>query len=325
MGHLTYTTGYLPTVFFSFCIVEQLPMTFPTDRKNVVLWRYLELNSIRQTAKSCRVSKSTVQRWLVECTTPVPIPIKRNRIAIKQDRILPILKESLLKDPFKTCSSLASTLFVSKELVRRCFHKIGFSFKKARYYGVSKNGIQLENIFLARRDEYMKKGIPIYSVDETGFGRQSYQCRSGWSKKGNALRVVKQNARQSNVSVLACASSTGWVKRVSTTGSFNRSMFITFIQSLDVPVGSVILLDNASIHKGDDVWKACREKGIVLLYVPPYSPWYNPIEGCFSIVKRLYPKNQDINESFNNLTCNHFNAFFKKSLMTRGIDDTTSK
>ena len=37
-----------------------------------------------------------------------------------------------------------------------------------------------------------------------------------------------------------------------------RHVFCEFIRSLDIPKGSVILMDNASIHKGDDVVKVFR-------------------------------------------------------------------
>ena len=83
-------------------------------------------------------------------------------------------------------------------------------------------------------------------------------------------------------------------------------------------------MDNASIHKGDAVANVFREKGFIRLYVPPYSPWFNPIEGCFSLVKRRYPVTQSIRQSFGSLTNQHFAAFFKRSLTTYGVDEVSS-
>ena len=80
-------------------------------------------------------------------------------------------------------------------------------------------------------------------------------------------------------------------------------------------------MDNASIHKGDDVENVCKEKGFSVLYTPPYSPWFNPIETCFSCVKRLYPKMQNIQQCFESLTPSHFEAFFDNAMKTYGIDD----
>ena len=40
---------------------------------------------------------------------------------------------------------------------------------------------------------------------------------------------------------------------------------------------SVLLLDNASIHKSQQLRNLCDEKGIRLEFLPPYSPDYNPV------------------------------------------------
>ena len=158
----------------------------------------------------------------------------------------------------------------------------------------------------------------------------------GWAPVGKQLRVKKTCARQTSTSVIACASETRWEQIREVKGGVNKIKFCEFIRSLDLPTGSVILLDNvapvggcapapgrtqASIHKGDEVNNVFKEKGFIKLYVPPYSPWFNPIEGCFSIVKRQYPVKQNIQDSFDSLTQLHFSAFFKKSLSSYGVDE----
>lgn len=47
----------------------------------------------------------------------------------------------------------------------------------------------------------------------------------------------------------------------------------------------VIILDNRSIHIGP-VTELINEVGAMVHYLPPYSPDYNPIEWCFSKVKK---------------------------------------
>lgn len=49
---------------------------------------------------------------------------------------------------------------------------------------------------------------------------------------------------------------------------------------------SVIVLDNASIHHVDKVVELLHSLGALVLFLPPYSPDYNPIE-AFSKVKSL--------------------------------------
>lgn len=56
-----------------------------------------------------------------------------------------------------------------------------------------------------------------------------------------------------------------------------------------------------------------NEQKLILLFTPPYSPWYNPIEFCFSIIKRHWYQHQDIEQAFQALTPGHCQAFFNKS------------
>ena len=150
---------------------------------------------------------------------------------------------------------------------------------------------------------------------------QSGRPPSAATIKGQKLIVQKQKPRQTSTSVIACASKSQWVRYTQHTGGTDRSKFCEFLQSLSLPAGSVLMMDNASIHSGDDVDKVCKEKGFSILYTPPYSPWFNPIENCFSIVKRRYPEMQNIQQCFESLKPSHFKAFFEHALKTYGIDD----
>ena len=48
---------------------------------------------------------------------------------------------------------------------------------------------------------------------------------------------------------------------------------------------SILVLDNCSIHRVDEVLELLRPTGIVVMFLPPYSPDYNPAEEAFSYVK----------------------------------------
>lgn len=304
---------------------------YPADRRLTLFWRYQELNSIRLAAKSMRVSKSTAQRWVHEMSHDrVVSPIqkrkpRKKRLAARVQKTSPLVEDMIIQDPFMTCRELADKIGCCKELVRRCIHRLGLSFKKARYYGVARNAEDLNTKFIHRRNQYILEGRPIYSVDETGFGRFSYTQSHGWSPIGQPLRVQKRKARETSTSVIACACASGWVKYTPIMGGVNRSAFCAFLKSLDLEPSAVLLLDNASIHKGEAVRSVCAEKGITLLYVPPYSPWFNPIELCFSIVKRRYPKTSDIASSFDYLDARHFTSFFKHSLRRTGCEEVKTR
>lgn len=64
--------------------------------------------------------------------------------------------------------------------------------------------------------------------------------------------------------------------------------FEAFVVSKLVPKlwnGAHVILDNSTIHKGEEVKKAIEEVGAKLVFLPPYSPEFNPIENCWSKVK----------------------------------------
>jgi transposase len=54
--------------------------------------------------------------------------------------------------------------------------------------------------------------------------------------------------------------------------------------------GQVVILDNLSSHKGDRVRELIEERGCSLLFLPPYSPDFSPIEEAFSKIKALLKK-----------------------------------
>ncbi len=72
-------------------------------------------------------------------------------------------------------------------------------------------------------------------------------------------------------------------------GAVNRAAFEAFVAEVLVPdlrPGDLVVLDNLSSHKGPKVAALIRAAGADLLYLPPYSPDFNPIELAFSKIKQ---------------------------------------
>jgi putative transposase len=102
----------------------------------------------------------------------------------------------------------------------------------------------------------------------------------------------------------------GIVGRESILGAYKATTFSAFLKTRQLPETTVILLDNASIHRSSLVKQVVIEKNWTLLFLPPYSPWFNPIE-AFSIVKRQFYQHWNIEDAFKALTAEHCKAFFK--------------
>jgi transposase len=73
-------------------------------------------------------------------------------------------------------------------------------------------------------------------------------------------------------------------------GSTTREGFETHLEQALGPTlrpGQIVLMDNVSSHKGGRVKEIIEGRGCELLYLPPYSPDFNPIEQAFSKVKGI--------------------------------------
>jgi hypothetical protein len=63
---------------------------------------------------------------------------------------------------------------------------------------------------------------------------------------------------------------------------------------------SVLVMDNARIHHDDEMVNVIERSGCRVLYLPPYSPDYNPIETAFSTIKIWIRRNRDFMETCTN-------------------------
>jgi transposase len=72
-------------------------------------------------------------------------------------------------------------------------------------------------------------------------------------------------------------------------GSTDAEVFRVYVQRVLVPelkAGDVVVMDNLQPHKACGVREAIEGAGATLLYLPPYSPDFNPIENMWSKVKQ---------------------------------------
>ena len=76
-------------------------------------------------------------------------------------------------------------------------------------------------------------------------------------------------------------------------GPMNGNAFLAYVEQVLAPTlkpGDIVVLDNLSAHKVRGVREAIEGVGARLLYLPPYSPDFNPIEQLFAKLKALLRK-----------------------------------
>ena len=73
----------------------------------------------------------------------------------------------------------------------------------------------------------------------------------------------------------------------------NGEVFLFYVERVLAPTlraGDVVVMDNLSSHKVSGVKEAIEAVGAKVLYLPPYSPDFNPIENVFAKMKTLVRK-----------------------------------
>jgi transposase len=76
-------------------------------------------------------------------------------------------------------------------------------------------------------------------------------------------------------------------------GPINGESFLAYVEQCLAPTlkpGDIVILDNLSSHKSKAVRAAIRAVGARVLFLPPYSPDFNPIEQVFAKLKHLMRK-----------------------------------
>jgi transposase len=129
-------------------------------------------------------------------------------------------------------------------------------------------------------------------VDEMGTNT-SLSPVYGWSKKGRRAHCSVPRNRGKNTTVLASMGVEGMGPSLAVEGPTTARVFETYVERVLAPTlrrGQVVVMDNLSAHKGERVRELIERRGCQLLYLPSYSPDFNPIEEAFSKIKNLIRK-----------------------------------
>ena len=125
-------------------------------------------------------------------------------------------------------------------------------------------------------------------VDEMGV-HTSLAPLYGYSPKGERVRLKVPRNRGTNTTLLASMTLLGGMgETMAVKGSTNQEVFEAYVEHALAPTleaGEVVIMDNLSAHKPARVRQLIEERGCELIYLPAYSPDFNPIEEAFSKIK----------------------------------------
>ena len=112
--------------------------------------------------------------------------------------------------------------------------------------------------------------------------------RRGRAPRGERLRAGIPYGHWKTTTFLAGLRITGMMAPMVLDAPINRLAFQAYVEQVLVPElspGDIVVMDNLSSHKGPAVCQAIAATGARLLYLPPYSPDFNPIENAFAKLK----------------------------------------
>ncbi len=115
----------------------------------------------------------------------------------------------------------------------------------------------------------------------------------GRAPKGERCHDTKPKNWGENISVIGALSLGGLEAVMTLNGALNRDWFDKWVKEFLVPVlrkGDVVVMDNLSVHKSAKARKLIEKAGASVVFLPPYSPDFNPIEQAWSKLKALLRK-----------------------------------
>jgi transposase len=118
----------------------------------------------------------------------------------------------------------------------------------------------------------------------------SLRPRYAWSRRGERAPCSAPRNWGPNVTLLASMTLSGMGPSLAVEGATTRAVFETYVEEALAPSlrsGQVVVMDNLTAHKGERVRELIEQRGCELVFLPPYSPDFNPIEQAFSKLKAL--------------------------------------
>jgi transposase len=256
-----------------------------------------ELLSQRQIAKRFRVATSFVTKLLKQYRDtgqlePKPRPgrprkLNETHVQFIQDRVE--AKNDITLGELCTELQQQFEITVSEPTLCRVMQRLTLTRKKKALHPSDKGSDRVQQL----RTQYWEtlrdvRVQDLVFIDESGVNLGLMRLFA-WTFRGRRARGEKAK-RGKNVSLIAGLSLKGVVGSACVLGACDGLTFEAFIATRLVPnlwPGAWVILDNCSIHLGEEVRHLIEAAGAHLVYLPPYSPDFSPIENFWSKVKSL--------------------------------------
>jgi transposase len=249
-------------------------------------------------------SASSIHRWVCKFREIGDVTRKKQAVPaatrkLEKFHLLWLTNYVLNVDPLTYLSELQKAFSdtfnfdISVSSLSRALASLGLSYKV-----IERRAMQIRDVDISRFTREVNYLLPHHEqllfLDEMSLDNRSLLRNKGWYFKNQKLVYCGTFVRSKRLSILAFLGCSGVVEVFREAGTFSRSKFLSCCQELLMSgkickypgPRSVWIMDGASIHCSKEMIGYFWSVGIVILFLPAYAPFYNPIEILFGMVKR---------------------------------------
>lgn len=287
-----------------------MPKSYSTDLRWRVVWLHVFLKkSIDEVATLLFISSRTVRRYIDKFMSTgdvIPQDHRNGPVRLLSDFEELTLVNLVLTNPGIYLHELQHKLIMTTgtevdcSTICRTFKRLGITRQKIRHVAMQRNE-ESRGEFMAEMMTYDPE--MFLWIDETGCDRRKLIRDYGYGIRGIPPidhTLMLSGKRYSIIAIM----STDRVEDIYIhKDSVNGDVFLDFVRKCLLPIlmpfngynpNSIVIMDNASVHKSEEVLEMINSVGALLRFLPPYSPDLTPIEEMFAEVKGYLKANDAV-------------------------------
>ncbi|WP_174479289.1 IS630 family transposase [Neorhizobium galegae] len=253
--------------------------------------------SARQAAARFGVGISTAIRWIARAKdgepTSRPQGWRRPSVLDAHEAFVVELiedRKDVTLDEMVERLSVERQVRISRSALGAWLRGRGWTFKKKSAHALEQDRPDV----LKRRRVWFDGQLDLdpeklIFIDETGLSTKMARLR-GRAIRGERCRAGVPHGHWKTTTFTGALRLTGMTAPFVYDGAMNGNVFLAYVEQVLVPtlqVGDVVVMDNLPAHKTSGVRDAIERAGAKLMFLPPYSPDFNPIENAFSKLKAM--------------------------------------
>jgi len=247
-----------------------------------------------EAARRFKVGEASVYRWLKPGGIAYKRPGPRGSRKLDWEQ----LRRDVAAYPDRTQAEQARHFQVSRHCTWNALHKLAVTHEKRR--GYQERDPQQRKRFLRLRERFICRGKRPVQIDECGFASSTAR-RYGYAPKGPRVDGLVSGHRRPRTSLIAARMEGRLAEPLLVEGTCDTVIFNTWLQTKLCPrlnAQHLVILDTATVHKSPEAAQRIAATGATLLFLPPYSPDFNPIEHDFAALKtrRQYHETASLDE-----------------------------